>query len=324
MISEKPYDQQQSTVIVNPFRKIANIIADTKHKNKTTDIIIDNESTNIPNNLPTAIIGDKGSGKSTLINAIMKSTHEANIFQNIYYLYSSLTLDLELPSYVTKIDINNADTFLANLFEIKSIFNSYLKLFDKLAKTKLLVRIDSEQLDSKHDKETFQKIIDMCDNEIMRYNQQIINSGLSDSEKISKILSTGEKVLTKFAKPFYINSVKINGLTRDERDAIIIDDIAIAAKILFRQIKDNPIYEYLTLTRHMRIFVIFAGQQVDQIPKNIRREICCWLLSKNTNIELLTGVLPKSTLIQIQQKQLTLDKYEFVVYNCNSGFLGII
>ena len=308
----------------NPFRMLANKIADTRNKNKTNDIVINNQNTNIPNNLPTAIIGDKGSGKTTLINAIIESTHTNQVFDHIYYLYSSLTLDLELPNYVTKIDINSADSFLANLFEIKAIYNSYLKLFNKLRKSGLLDQIDSDDLGSDNDHKVLKSVLDLCDNEVMKYNQDIINSGLQDDQKIDKILTTGEKIVTKFSKSFYIGSVRIEGLKQDERDAIIIDDIAIAAKILFRKIKDNPIYEYLTLTRHIRIFVLFAGQQIEQIPKTIRREVCCWLVSKNTNLELLNGVLSKQTLGRIESKQLQLQKYEFVVYNCDSGYLGII
>jgi len=300
---------------MNPLRRVANEVADRKHKNNINNIMIGKEDTNIPNNLPVAIIGDKGSGKSTMIKAIMKSTHDNNTFDHIYFIYSSLSWDEELEPYITKIDVNNCDEFLANLFEIKTIFNSYVKFFEKMNKKKYNDNNNKKLLDT---------FLSECDNNIIKYNQNIINKGLEAHVVIDKIIDIGDKIITKFSKDFYIGNVKINGLRKDERDAIIIDDIAIAAKILFRQIKDNPLYEYLTLTRHMRLFILFSGQQVEQIPKALRREIMCWLISKNTNLEMLNGVLQKQTLTNIYNKQLQLQKYEFVLYNCADGYLGII
>lgn len=308
-------DGQYNKNTINPLRRIANEVADKKHKNNINNIVINKEDTNIPNNLPVAIIGDKGSGKSTLIKAIMKATHENNTFDHIYFIYSSLSWDEELDPYITKIDVNNCDEFLANLFEIKTIFNSYVKFFERMNKKKY---------NDNNNKKLLETFLSECDNNIIKYNQQIINKGLEAHVVIDKIIDIGDKIISKFSKDFYIGNIKINGLRKDERDAIIIDDIAIAAKILFRQIKDNPLYEYLTLTRHMRLFILFSGQQVEQIPKALRREVMCWLISKNTNLEMLNGVLQKQTLANIYQKQLQLQKYEFVIYNCADGYLGII
>lgn len=302
-----------SSNTLNPLRRIANELADKKHKNNINNIVVNKEDTNIPNNLPVAIVGDKGSGKSTLIKSIMKATHDNKTFDHIYFIYSSLSWDEELEPYIIKIDINNCDEFLANLFEIKTIYNSYIKLFEKVNKKQL-----------KDNNNTLNEFLKECDNNIIKYNQQIINKGLEPHVVIDRIIDTGDKIISKFSHEFYIGNVKIDGLHKDERDAVIIDDIAIAAKILFRQIKDNPLYEYLTLTRHMRLFVCFAGQQIDQIPKAIRREIMCWLISKNTNTELLQGILQKQTIQQINNKQLELQKYEFVLYNCADGYLGIV
>jgi len=304
---------RSDNVITNPLRKLANDLADTEHKNNINNIFINNQDTNIPNNLPTAIIGDKGSGKSTMIKAIMEGSMKEGIFNHIYFIYSSLSWDEELPTYITKIDINNCDEFLANLFEIKTIFNSYLKLFEAMSNKQW----DDNEID-------LDNFLAECDNNVIKYNQDVVNSGMDAHVVIDKIINTGDKIIQKFSKDFYIGNVKVEGLKKDERDAIIIDDIAIAAKVLFRQIKDNPLYEYLTLTRHMRLFVLFAGQQIEQIPKTIRREIMCWLISKNSNIELLQGVLSKRTLTEIENKQTMLQKYEFVLFNCVDGYLGII
>lgn len=327
----------------NPLRSVIEYIANPNHKNVTDDIEIYNENgeltpTNIPNNVPVAVIGDKGSGKTTLITAMMEATHETNFFRSIYYIFSSLTLDTETPPFVTRIDVNQADEFLSNIFEIKSLFNSYSKLFLKLESDSIWKDIDlldsrRAELPDSIDKpkqiknisaEILQRFLDVCDNQIIKYNQQIVNSGLDPQFVIDKILSAGDNLIQKFSKPFYIGNIRIDGLVPDQRDAVIIDDIAIASKILFRQIKDNPLYTYLTLTRHMRLFILFAGQQIEQIPKTIRREVMCWIVSKNSNLELLTGVISKSAIQQIQTKQNELEKYQFVIYNVVSGYIGII
>ena len=307
---------QLNNKVINPLRRHANKLADKKHKNNVANIMINNEDTHIPINLPTAIIGEKGSGKSTMIKAIIETTNK-NIFNHIYFIYSPLTSDLILPPDVIRVDINDASEFLGMLFETKSIFNSYISFFRSLDFNKLQKLYEQHELQESD-------IMKYVDNNIIKYNKQIINSIQSPYEKIDSVINTGTKIIAHFSKPFNIGNVRIEGLRYDERDAVIIDDIAIAAKMLFKQIKENPIYEYLTLTRHMRLFILFAGQQVEQIPKSLRREIMCWLFAKNTNLELLNGVLQKNTIQKIEQKQEQIGKYEFVIYNVVDGVIDTI
>lgn len=309
-------NENSPKIDVNPLRKEADKIADRNAKNKTANIEINGQDTHIPNNLPIAIIGDKGSGKSTLLKSLINLTHKNKIFNHIFFVFSSITWDEELPPFVTRVDINDADEFLGVLFETKAIFNSYYKFFKSLDFDKLEKLRDNGKLNEND----FLKLIN---NDVAKYNKDIINKDINPIEKIDRIIDTGEKILKTFSRPFNIGSVTIDGLRANDLDAVIIDDVAIASKILFRQIKDNPIYEYFTLTRHMRLFIALSGQQVDQIPKALRREIMCWLVSKNTNIELLTGVLPKSTIRKINEEQGRLNKYEFVVFNCVDGSYNI-
>jgi ABC-type multidrug transport system fused ATPase/permease subunit len=56
----------------NPIREHANKIAGKNTNNNAYNIIIDGRDTHIPINLPVAVIGEKGSGKTTLINILMK------------------------------------------------------------------------------------------------------------------------------------------------------------------------------------------------------------------------------------------------------------
>lgn len=295
----------------NPIRKIADKLSKDNQTNNAYNIVINGVDTHIPINLPIAIIGEKGSGKTTLIRSIIDATNK-RIYNNIYFIYSSLTSDLVLPTNITKIDVNDCETFLSVLFEAKSIFNSYCKFFKSLDFKKLQALYDNGRL-------TEEDILKHIDNNIIKYNKTALNKITDPHIKIDKIIETGEKILKKFGNKFYIDNYEINGFKYNARDAVIIDDIAIASKVLFQEIRDNSIYEYLTLTRHMRLMVCFAGQQVEQIPKSIRREIMCWIVSKNTNLELLKGVLSKEVLKDIERKQTELDKYEFVIFNMIDG-----
>ena len=295
----------------NPIRKIADKISKDNQINNAYNIVINGVDTHIPINLPIAIIGEKGSGKNTLIRSIIETTNK-KVYNNIYFIYSSLTSDLVLPTDIIKIDVNDCETFLSVLFEAKSIFNSYCKFFKSLDFKKLQALYNNGKL-------TEEDILKHIDNNIIKYNKTALNKITDPHIKIDKIIETGEKILKKFGNKFYIDNYEINGFKYNARDAVIIDDIAIASKILFRSVKDNPIYEYLTLTRHMRLMVCFAGQQIEQVPKSIRREIMCWILSKNTNLELLKGVLSKDVLKNIETKQQELDKYEFVIFNMIDG-----
>lgn len=300
----------------NPFRQYANKIADKKDLNRTSNIIIDGVDTHIPVNLPTAIIGEKGSGKSTLIKAIIELTNK-KVFNNIYLIYSPLTTDQVFPPDIIKIDVNDSATFLQKLFKIKSIFNSYYKFFTSLSFKSLEEAYNNGKLTEKD-------ILKYVDNNIVKFNKESLNSISDPLVKVDIILNNGKEILKKFSKPFFIDRYQMNGFKFNDRDAVIIDDIAIASKIMFNSVKEDFFYQYLTLTRHMRLFILFAGQQLEQIPKKYRREIMCWIISKNTNLEMLKDILTRETVNKIHEKQYELNPYEFVLYNMPDYFVGKI
>ena len=298
----------------NPLRVYADKLAKKKNKNDINNIIIDNFNTNIPVNLPTAIIGEKGSGKTTLIKSIVEMTNK-KVFNNIFFIYSDISDNT--VGDVIKIDVKDCLEFLSVYFASKSIYNSYIDFFKSLNFDKLQKLYNNGKL-------TEDDILLNVNNNIVKYNKDAFNKIDDPKLKIDNIIETGEKIIKKFSNTFYIGSYRINGFKPDDRDAVIIDDIAIAGKFLFTHIKDNIIYEYLTLTRHMRLFILFAGQQVEQIPKALRREIMAWILSKNTNIDLLNGVLNKDVIRRIQDKQQLIGRFEFVLYNTVDGIISTI
>lgn len=298
----------------NPIRVYADKLAKKKNKNNVSNITINGFDTNIPVNLPTAIIGEKGSGKTTLIKSIIEMTNK-RVFNNIFFIYSDLS-DQSIDG-VIKIDVKECEEFLNVYFSSKSIYNSYIDFFKSLNFDRLQKLYNAGKL-------TEDDILGNVNNNIVKYNKDTFNKIDDPKTKIDNIIEVGEKIINKFSKPFYIGSYRINGFKPDDRDAVIIDDIAIAGKYLFKHIKDNTIYEYLTLTRHMRLFILFAGQQVEQIPKPLRREIMAWILSKNTNLDLLNGVINTDTLKRIYNKQQLIGKFEFVIYNSVDGVIDKI
>ena len=153
---------QQEEKKINPLRVEADRIADTKHKNKSANIEINGYDLNIPINLPSAIIGDKGSGKTTLIKSLINLCEKNKIFDKIFFIYSPRTWDEELPTNVIKIDINDALKFLSSYFEIKAIYNSYINYFKNVNLK------DIEQKENRN-KLTEDDFLRMTDNNIIKY-----------------------------------------------------------------------------------------------------------------------------------------------------------
>lgn len=307
------------------FRKLINEKArKTNKSNDAQNIKIKGEDIGIPINLPVAIIGDKGSGKSTLLKTLMDLTNES-VFNHIYFIYSNLSFDDTEESSIVKVNVDESEEFLEEYFKCKSLFISYSNFIERIRKI----------IDDPKRKTNKQGIIDdflkCIDRTITNENENEINklqyimkypktdSGDEYDRLIDGIINKAIRTVKTLTKPFQILNIKINGFKKDERDAIIIDDIAIASKVLFKNMRDSVIYKYLTLTRHMRLFILFSGQQVDQIPKYIRREIMCWLFSKNTNLELLKGILPNEKIREIENKQMRLNRFQFVIYNYIEG-----
>lgn len=298
----------------NPFRQHANSIA-TKTHATTENIVINGIDTHIPNNLPVAIFGDKGSGKSTLLKSIIDLTAE-NVYKHIFFVYSTLSIDEDFPAKVIRIEVTKSESFLCQFFEIKAIFASYVKFFK-------LIDGKSSSLNSD---ETFCKyVLEHIDNNISQYCDDVINGDFVAEVKVDKIIDIGSKIIEKYSKTFNINNIVIeDGLNMDDLDALFIDDIAIASKILFRRISENPLYQYFTLTRHMNLSIFMSGQQVEQLPKPLRRETQCFIISKNTQLELLQGVISKRNIFNIIHKQKELKPFTFVLYNVVEDYIGTI
>lgn len=298
-------DVQTDDKEVNPFRESLNI----NNTNKTHNIMIKGKDTHIPYNLPVYICAEKGQGKTTLLRSIIEKTHKYKIFDNIIFVYSESSIDEDIPNYCVKIGTNESVDFLTQFFEIKSIYNSYYKFFKNFKLT---------------DNTTRKQFMDAIDNNIITYNSDVINRDLPLNDIIDKVIDTGEHIIKTFSKPFKIGNIDIERIAPNQQDAIIIDDIAIMSKYLFNSIKNSDLYRYFTLTRHMKTFILLAGQQIDQLPKSLRREIMCYIVGRNTSLELLKGILTKDAIKNIVMTQSKLQQYEFVCYNKEYNTVNII
>lgn len=298
----------------NPIRKHAD-----KNAQKTTatteNIEVDGVDTHIPNNLPTAIFGDKGSGKSTLLRSIITLTNK-KVFKHIFFVYSMLSIDEEFPDDVVRIEVSRSMNFLYHLFEIKAIFNSYMRFF-------MIVNKQAQKINEDNAFTDF--VLNHLDNNINTYCSDVLNSNLNDYVKVDRVIKIGEDIINRYGKTFEIDGIVVdNGFGYKDLDALFIDDIAIASNILFKKIKDNTLYQYFTLTRHMGLAIFMSGQQVDQLPKPLRRETQCYLVSRNTQLELLKGVISQRNLDRIAEMQPNLKPYHFVIYNAVENYVGIV
>lgn len=296
----------------NPIRTHANKIA-KKTSATTVNIEVDGVDTHIPNNLPTAIFGDKGSGKSTLLRSIIDLTNK-RVFKHIFFVYSTLSIDEEFPDDVIRIEVNKSMGFLCKLFEIKAIFVSYMKFFMILNKKASKIT---------DDKEFAKFVLDHIDNTIHTYCSDVLNSNLDEYAKADRVIKLGEWIIDKYNKTFEICGVVVdNGFGYKDLDALFIDDIATASKILFDKTVKSPLYQYFTLTRHMGLAIFMSGQQVEQLPKALRRETQCYIVAKNTQLSLLKDVLSETALGMIASEQLELKPFQFVIYNVVDGYVG--
>lgn len=286
----------------NIFRK--NIkIANSNHA--ADNIVIDRVDSHIPRNMTTCICGKKGSGKTTLLRSIIETCYKHKIFKHIYFIYAN-SIDDDMPSYIIRIPVAKAEDFIDELLMCKSLYNSYNKFIEKIN----IGKLDKKSLISADD-----FLREYTDNVIYQDNINTINSRLNDKDKITKIIKRGYDIMKTYGKSFTIQDVLVDGFKFDDNDCIVIDDIAIAAPILFKSIQKSRLYKYFTLTRHINTAIILSGQDIKQVPAPIRREITCWLLSSNTIIEPLRGIISNYAYDEIEKQQQKLKDFEFVVYN---------
>ena len=309
------------------FRRYKDI-GDGNPLNVAQNIYLDNENSYIPQNLPTFIIGSKNAGKSTFISTIIKAEHNNEIYKRIFYIYSDhvdTTLAETCHESLVRIPLKHCIRFISEYFKIKAEYMSWIKFIYK---------------NGLYFKETVPDVLEMTkiytDNIIDEYIRNNININTPNSShpvfnkdnpkketqpSNHKLKEYACKFIEKYSEKFELNidSViyHIDGLRYDQYDQLIIDDIGVAADYLFpTNVNKSPLYKFLTISRHILLGTIIAGQDTLQLPKYARKEINTYLFGVGINIDDVDKTnIPKQKQRDIIKEYNNIKQYDFIIYN---------
>lgn len=321
-----------------------NILSKYRNKSNGTalnvaqNIVIDGQDTNIPLNVPTFIVAAKNGGKSTLISTLINAEKVNNIYKRIIYIYTDhvdSTLADQCHVQILRIPLDHSIEFIRTYFKRKSEFISWTKFLDVNLKNGLI----NTSLNPKDEKIKLSDLTTQyTDNIIDSYvNNCIYIPGRTESEDKNKAPEYDEKVkdlsppvqileyakhfLTKYSKNFKIvienTTYYIEGLLYNQYDQLIIDDVGVAASYLFpHSVDKSPLYRYLTITRHIMLGIIIAGQDIMQLPLYARKEINTFVLGVGLDI----NTVANTNILKNKQKEIIGDypsvkPFDFLIYN---------
>ena len=296
------------------------------------NIFIEDNDTNIPLNLPTFIVGSKNAGKSTLISTLIKAESLNNVYKRIFYIYTDhvdSTLAETCHETLVRIPLEHAVLFISQYFKIKTEYMSWIKFIDK----NKLSTLSDDMLPS-----LSVMLKTYTDNVIDSYVRNNINNNKQNDilprvvdNDINKLKSKPEYIIRehaisyvlKYSQPFDITVDQVvyhmDGLRYNQYDQLIIDDVGVAAPVLFPSNTNpsrSPLYKFLTISRHILLGTIIAGQDTLQIPKYARKEINTYVFGFGITIT----DIDKTNITKGKQREIIklyndLEQYDFVIYN---------
>lgn len=324
--------------------------------NTAQNILIKNNVTGgeeeilIPLNLPTFIVGSKNAGKSTVISALIAAEKLNDVYERIFYVYTDhvdSTLAETCHETLVRIPLDQSIAFISEYFKIKSEYMSWVKFLDHLYAAKLLndelnLTDSNIRLDDMTTVYT-DNIIDAYIRINLNINKKSKTSDPSTSSSLdaaikkagqgqkgergplqspeAKILSHAQSFISKYSESFEVvvdgTTYYMNGLKFDQYDQLIIDDVGVAAPYLFpTSMNKSPLYKFLTISRHILLGTIIAGQDLQQLPKYARKEVNTFLFGVGLDI---TGIeytnIPKNKQRDISNVYPTVQQYNFLIYN---------
>lgn len=294
-------------------------IGDGNPLNVAQNIVIDNEDINIPLNLPSFIVGSKNSGKSTLISTLIKAEYANNIYTRIFYIYTDhvdTTLAETCHNALVRIPLKHSIAFISEYFKIKSEYMSWIKF---LYKNNLVYSSNVPSL-LEMTKIYTDNIIDEYIRNNININQKQTQKQESEPSNI-KIKEHAIAFIEKYSEEFEIKIegviYHLEGLRYDQFDQLIVDDIGVAVDYLFpTNINRSPLYRYLTISRHILLGTIIAGQDIMQIPKYARKEINTFLFGVGLDIKDISNTnIPKNKQTEIANQYQSVKQYDFIIYN---------
>lgn len=294
-------------------------IGDGNPWNVAENIHINEEDINIPLNLPTFIVGSKNAGKSTLISTLIKASSENQIYTRIIYIYSDhvdSTLAEQCHVSLIRVPLSASIEFLTEYFTIKTKYMSWIKFLEKNEDV-----INGKNYNLKLLLDNYQ------DNIIDEYVRNSLNANKKKGEQqsyrspSSKIVAFAESFIEKYSQEFeiVINDISyyVEGLRYYQYDQLILDDIGVSAEYLFpTNINKSPLYHFLTISRHILLGTIIAGQDTLQLPKYARKEINTYIFGVGVAIADIDKTnIPKNKQKEIIKLYQTLKQYDFIIYN---------
>lgn len=307
------------------------LVSEGNYLNAAQNIQIDGIDIGIPKNLPSFIVASKNGGKSTLISSLISATKQNGTFSRVIYIYTDhvdSTLAETCHELLLRVSLGHSVKFISEFFAIKSEFMTWIKFID------YNVTAGNIDLNTGAKAGLNELLKTYTDNIVDNYVRNYLNTGNENHKPqhieretnetktaAARIYEHAREYVKKYAEPFKIMvegiAYHIDGLRFDQFDLLIIDDVSASADLLFpTAIRKSPLYPFLTVSRHILLGTIIAGQDLQQLPKYARKEINTYLFGIGLDIEgiALTNI-PKNKQREIIKEYNNLQKFEFIQFN---------
>lgn len=320
------------------------LISNGNSLNVGQNILIDDVDIGIPLNLPTFIVASKNGGKSTVISTLISAERKNDTYKRIIYIYTDhvdSTLAETCHETLIRVPLNQSIEFISEYFKIKSEFISWIKFLDHnfkagnitneltLANEKItisdLLRVYTDNIIDAYVRNTLninKKKTTATPNIYNNINPQVLGQNETEpNPPTTQILMNACYYIEKYRKRFEIiidhTTFYIDGLEFNQYDQLIIDDVGVAAPYLFPSTQaKSPLYKFLTISRHILLGTIIAGQDILQLPKYARKEINTFMLGVGLDISTIeTTNIPKNKQREISADYPSVKQYDFLLYN---------
>lgn len=322
------------------------LISNGNSLNVGQNILIDDVDIGIPLNLPTFIVASKNGGKSTVISTLISAERKNDTYKRIIYIYTDhvdSTLAETCHETLIRVPLNQSIEFISEYFKIKSEFISWIKFLDHnfkagnitneltLSNEKItisdLLRVYTDNIIDAYVRNTLninKKKTTATPNIYNNINPQVLGQNENTQEPnppTTQILMNACYYIEKYRKRFEIiidhTTFYIDGLEFNQYDQLIIDDVGVAAPYLFPSTQaKSPLYKFLTISRHILLGTIIAGQDILQLPKYARKEINTFMLGVGLDISTIeTTNIPKNKQREIFADYPSVKQYDFLLYN---------
>lgn len=261
--------------------------------------------------------GQKGSGKTYLLSAVIQYAFKLNEIKRLIYIYSDnvdTTIIRALPrSKILSVPKAIAGDFLQKFLNKKTKFTScwnFLYSCEKLGYDETQHIKDSdlyidnllEQISSKKKLLTLKHLVEYCRKTVKKY-------------KRGTILRFGDGSFTYDLGDFDLN----------QYDMICIDDIGQFLDIFGSTRRNSELYKYFTITRQNKTAIYLTGQEIKQLPKMMREMLGAIVMLNGTNINEMSDVkIPIEFQREFHRQWIKLKQYEGIVYNFNDKEYEII